>query len=107
MNINSYKNTQNSLSKTSSYGGNSLSRASSNPSYSSISDSFNRMGLGGIDTGDTMKDLEKASMRLGEAAAQREGRLAFQKGVMSDLFERQREKRERRASGGPGTLVRG
>jgi hypothetical protein len=48
------------------------SRSDVGPSYSALSNSFSRMGFGRIGSlGGTMGELEKASMRLGEAASQR------------------------------------
>jgi hypothetical protein len=48
------------------------SRSDVGPSYSALSNSFSRMGFGRIGSlGGTMGELEKASMRLSEAASQR------------------------------------
>lgn len=79
-------------SSTPRYGG------SSTPRYSSLSESFNKMGLGRIGgLGGRMGDLEKASMRLGEMAAIRKEReqameYAYQSALQA---QRAREERER------------
>jgi hypothetical protein len=61
-NISSFRGSQNE----------GASRSDMGSSYSALSESFNRMGFGRIGSlGGTMGELEKASMRLGEAASQR------------------------------------
>lgn len=68
----------------------------SKPSYSSISDSFNRMGLGRIGSlGGRMGELEKASMRLGEAAAKRKEDEQAREYAYQSALQSQRAREER------------
>lgn len=62
----------------------------SKPSYSSISDSYNRMGFGRIGSlGGRMGELEKASLRLGETASARILKEQEEEGRLQQILARQ------------------